>query len=82
MGPNIDRISGWIIFLLSLTIMIPLPFTAILPALAVCIMTLGLIERDAAWLAVGALVSALAALVLVSVISGLSRVLMLLLIGN
>lgn len=41
-----DRMNGLIVAVLGIVIMIPIPFTNILPALVVIIMGLGLIERD------------------------------------
>lgn len=50
---------GLVIFCLSILIMIPLPFTNLLPAFAILLMALGLLERDGVLIVVGLLLSAI-----------------------
>ena len=51
---------GAVCLLLSLILVLPIPFGNMLPSLAICIIALGMLERDGAWI-LGGLVSAVVA---------------------
>jgi hypothetical protein len=46
---------------LSLMIMLPIPFANGVPAIAICLLALGISERDGLWLGAGIVVGAIAA---------------------
>lgn len=48
------------LFLLALVVLIPLPFTAMLPAFAICVITLGRIEGDGIMISIGLFLGAIA----------------------
>jgi hypothetical protein len=59
-GPVAQRLLGAVCLLLSLILVLPIPFGNMLPSLAICIIALGMLERDGAWI-LGGLVSAVVA---------------------
>ena len=63
------------VFLLSLCVLVPLPFTAMLPAFCICIISVGQMERDGRWIAVGAVLGGLAILVSITLITAAATVL-------
>lgn len=58
-----ERSLGALAFLLSVVVTLPIPLGNILPAFAVCLIALGVLERDGIWASVGAVIG-LAALAL------------------
>ena len=50
---NAERIVGSFCFLLSIIILLPVPLGNMLPALAISLMMLGLLERDGLWVGIG-----------------------------
>lgn len=52
--PAAERALGWFCLLLSIVLLLPIPFGNMLPALAICILALGLLERDGLWILFGA----------------------------
>ena len=57
-----QRAIGVWCFVLSLLLMLPVPFGNLAPSLAICVLSLGLLERDGVWVLGGVLVSLGAAL--------------------
>lgn len=55
-----ERVAGAVALLLSLMIMLPIPLANALPALAICLLAIGISERDGLWLGAGVLVGAIA----------------------
>jgi hypothetical protein len=56
-----ERLAGAVAIVLSLMIMLPIPFANGMPAIAICLLALGISERDGLWLGAGILVGCLAA---------------------
>jgi hypothetical protein len=56
-----ERLAGAVAIVLSLMIMLPIPFANGVPAIAICLLALGISERDGVWLGAGLLVGAVAA---------------------
>lgn len=50
---GVDLTLDCFVILLAIGMMIPLPFTAMLPSLCICIITLGRLEADGRWVAAG-----------------------------
>jgi hypothetical protein len=55
-----ERLAGVIAIVLSLMIMLPIPFANGVPAIAICLLALGISERDGLWLGTGVVVGAIA----------------------
>jgi hypothetical protein len=56
-----ERLAGIVAIALSLMIMLPIPFANGVPAIAICLLALGISERDGLWLGAGIVVGAIAA---------------------
>jgi hypothetical protein len=52
--PGMERVLGALMFVFSVSIMLPLPMTNTFPGVAIAIMAVGLIERDGVLVALGA----------------------------
>ncbi len=59
-GPVAQRAIGVLCLLLALVLMLPVPFGNLMPSLAISVLSLGLLERDGAWVLGGIVVSAAA----------------------
>lgn len=64
--PPMEYVVGLVCFILAVVLVLPIPLGNMLPALAICIMALGILERDGIWILVGILV----AIVSLGVVSG------------
>lgn len=64
-GPVGDRFLGLVVFLLSLVLILPIPFGNMLPAAAIAVLAFALVQRDGALAAVGYLMASASVLVLV-----------------
>jgi hypothetical protein len=62
--PPMEYVTGLVCFILSAILALPIPLGNIPPALAICLMALGILEEDGGWVAAG-LVMAAASLVIV-----------------
>lgn len=63
--PPAEYLIGALVLLLAIVLFLPIPLGNMLPAIAICILALGLIERDGLWVVVGTVVS-IASVVIVS----------------
>lgn len=63
--PPMEYFVGLICLLLALVLVLPIPLGNILPALAISLMALGLLERDGVWIGTG-LIMAVVSMVVVS----------------
>jgi hypothetical protein len=59
-APVSEKLLGGLCLLLSLVLILPIPFGNMLPALAICVLALGFLERDGVWILAGLAVSAIA----------------------
>ena len=48
-----QKVFGGMILLLAICVQVPLPFSNMFPSLAICLMAVGLLERDALWMLIG-----------------------------
>ena len=71
--PGAERIIGGICLLLSVVLLLPIPLGNMLPAFAVCIFALGVLERDGVWILAGLLVTTGALVVAWGVVWALLR---------
>ena len=63
-SPPAQRFLGAVCLILSLVLVLPIPFGNMLPSIAVCVLAMGLLERDGLWIVAG-LASALVATTIV-----------------
>jgi hypothetical protein len=63
--PPVEYLVGSICLLLALVLVLPIPLGNMLPALAISLMALGLLERDGVWIGAG-LIMAVVSMVVVS----------------
>ena len=54
-SPPAQRFLGAVCLILSLVLVLPIPFGNMLPSIAVCVLALGLLERDGVWIVAGLL---------------------------
>lgn len=68
-GPPAEYLVGAIALILSIILFLPIPLGNMLPAIAICILSLGLIERDGLWVLIGTAVSIASAVIVSGVIA-------------
>lgn len=51
--PPAEYVVGLMCFVLAVVLVLPIPLGNMLPALAICILALGILERDGVWILVG-----------------------------
>ncbi len=71
--PPMEQCIGLICLLLALILALPIPLGNMLPALAISLMALGLVERDGVWIGIGLLMTALAVVVVSGVVFALVK---------
>lgn len=59
-SPPAQRFLGAVCLMLSLVLVLPIPFGNMLPSIAICVLALGLLERDGLWI-IGGLMAAVVA---------------------
>lgn len=64
-GHMAERVVGLLILVLSAVLSLPVPLGNVLPALAICLIALGIMERDGVWVVAGTVVG-IGSLVLVA----------------
>ncbi|WP_199259676.1 exopolysaccharide biosynthesis protein [Paracoccus binzhouensis] len=78
-GPLAARLTGALCLGLSLVLLLPIPLGNMLPALAICVLALGVLERDGVWIIAGQLLALAAFAVVWGVVWAFLRALALLL---
>jgi len=68
-----ERVIGALCLLLSLILLLPIPLGNMLPALAICVFALALLERDGVWVLAGLALSVVAVTVVAGVVWALVR---------
>jgi hypothetical protein len=58
--PPVEYVVGLVCLVLAAILMLPIPLGNTLPALAISLLALGVLERDGVWIAIGLLASAVA----------------------
>ena len=64
---------GALCLVLAVVLTLPIPFGNMLPAFAICLIALGLLERDGLWVMVGAVTGVVALLIVAGVVYTLTR---------
>lgn len=72
-SPPAEVAIGAFCLLLSLAVALPIPFGNMLPAFAICLLALGVLERDGLWVLIGAVVGVAALAVVASVVIAFLR---------
>lgn len=65
--PPMEYVIGGVSFILSIILALPIPLGNILPALAICLMALGILEEDGGWVVAGLLVAAVSLMIVLGV---------------
>ena len=68
-----EQLIGGVALVLSVILILPIPFGNMLPALAICLFALGLMEHDGVWVLAGVGVSGAAVLVVAGVLYALAK---------
>lgn len=66
--PPVEYVVGLVCLVLAAVLMLPIPLGNTLPALAISLLALGVLERDGAWIALGLLASVVAGTVVSGVV--------------
>jgi hypothetical protein len=69
-GPAMRRVVGAVSFVLAVILTLPIPFGNIPPAVAICLMSLGILEGDGVWVAAGFTAAAIAGAIVAAVFFG------------
>ncbi|MHA6692696.1 exopolysaccharide biosynthesis protein [Devosia sp. A449] len=67
--PPAEYLIGAIALILAIILFLPIPLGNMLPAIAICVLALGLIERDGVWVLIGTAVSIASAIIVSGVIA-------------
>jgi hypothetical protein len=71
--PPVEYIVGVTCFVLAIILFLPIPLGNILPAMAICVFSLGILERDGLWIATGFLLSGVSGVVVWGVVWALAK---------
>lgn len=72
-GHQSERLMGALCFILAIVLTLPIPFGNMLPALALCLISLGMLERDGVWVMLGALIGVSSLLLVTGVVYALVK---------
>lgn len=68
-----ESVVGAVCLLLSLVLVLPIPLGNMLPALAICLLALGILERDGLWVLLGLAAAAAAAALVSGVVYAMAK---------
>lgn len=71
--PPMEYLVGLVCLLLAVVLVLPVPFGNILPALAISLLALGILERDGVWILAGLATAAVAAVVVSGVVFAMAK---------
>lgn len=71
--PPMEYVAGAVCLLLSLILVLPIPLGNALPALAICLLALGILEHDGVWIVLGYLTGVVAVVVVSGVVYALAQ---------
>ena len=72
-GARAERLVGALCLVLSVVLLLPVPLGNMLPALAISVMMLGLLERDGLWTGLGAVLGLLSFVIALGVVYAMIR---------
>lgn len=67
-GPGAERLLGVVCLVLAIVLTLPVPLGNMLPAFSICLIALGLLEKDGLWVILGLISSALALVISAGVV--------------
>lgn len=68
-----ERFIGLVCLCLSVVLVLPIPFGNMLPAAAICLMALGLLERDGLWMIAGLVTTVISIALVAGVLVGMAK---------
>lgn len=71
--PPMENVVGLVCLVLALVLVLPIPLGNMLPALAISLMALGLLERDGVWVSAGVIMAAVSMVVVSGVVFALVK---------
>jgi len=71
--PPMEYLVGLVCLLLAVVLVLPIPLGNMLPALAVSLLALGILERDGLWVVAGLAAAAVSAVVVSGVVFGMAK---------
>ena len=72
-APPAEYLVGALCLVLAIILVLPIPLGNMLPAFAICLLSLGILERDGFWIIVGALTGVLSMFVVSGVIYAMAK---------
>ncbi|EPX87278.1 putative ABC-type transport system, permease component [Rubellimicrobium thermophilum DSM 16684] len=72
-APKVEQAIGAFVMILAILVTLPIPLGNMLPAFAICLIALGVLERDGLWIGIGVAVGLLSLLVAGFVVLALLR---------
>ncbi|MGE4219254.1 MAG: exopolysaccharide biosynthesis protein [Alphaproteobacteria bacterium] len=72
--PPAEYLIGLLCFILSIILFLPIPLGNMLPALAICLFSLGILERDGVWVLIGLLATAISFALVWGVIYAVAKI--------
>lgn len=67
-SPTAERLIGGVCLILAIVLVLPIPLGNMLPAFALCLIALGILERDGVWIIAGVATAGIALLIVYGVI--------------
>jgi hypothetical protein len=74
-GPRVQQVLGLACLILALVLFLPIPLGNMLPAFAICLIALGVLERDGLWILLGLMTGVISLIIVSGVVYGLFRAL-------
>lgn len=72
-GPVAERLVGALCLILAIVLLLPIPLGNMLPAFAICLIALGVLERDGLWVLGGAVVGAASLFLVAGVLYAMAK---------
>lgn len=72
-SPGAQQVLGLACLILALVLFLPIPLGNMLPAFAICLIALGVLERDGLWIVLGLVTGVVAVIIVSGVLYGLLR---------
>lgn len=73
-GHTAERPLGALCLVLAIILALPIPLGNMMPALSICLMSLGILERDGVWASIGALIGIASIFLVASVVYAMAKV--------
>ncbi|MBA4489236.1 exopolysaccharide biosynthesis protein [Paracoccus sp. S1E-3] len=80
-GPRAEHLLGALMLVLAVVVTLPIPFGNMLPAFAICLIALGVLERDGLWACLGVFVGVVALLLSATVVYAMVKGALFVLLG-